>query len=276
MKTLLKVVIFGLAVVAFFAGYANFGVPRIEPAPPPMQEDIDLGAMTMADFIALGGRIFDGKGTCTLCHNELGGRAPMLNSLSALAGDRLGDPRYQGEAADLESYLYESMVKTSAFVVAGFGKAGSGDTISPMPDVTAGSIGLSEAEIRAVIAYLEDASGLEVTVSIPSEVETTATDEPEVGPRPPFTDAQAIIAEFMCGACHRVAGEEGELGPDLRRIGALRDRDYLRKAILEPNAQITEGFLPDMMPGDYGGQLYAGELEMLVEYLAALGREDPS
>ena len=274
MKTLLKVVIFGLIVVGFFAGYANFGVPRIEPASPPAPEVIDLGAMTMEDFVALGEKIFNGKGTCTLCHNAVGGRAPMLDNLTSLAAERLADPRYQGEAGDLESYLYESMVETSAFVVAGFGKAGSGDTISPMPDVTAGGIGLSEAELRAVIAYLEDASGLDVTVSIPTEAKAVVEDEPEVGPRPPFTNAQAIIAELMCGACHRVAGEEGELGPDLTRIGGLRDRDYLRRAILEPNVEITEGFLPDMMPGDYGQQLYAGELEMLVEYLAASGRED--
>ena len=56
----------------------------------------------------------------------------------------------------LQSYLEESMLEPSAFVVAGFGKVGSGDAESPMPAVTAGSIGFTEVEIGAVIAYLQD------------------------------------------------------------------------------------------------------------------------
>ena len=269
MKTLLKVVVFGLFVIAFFAGYANFGVPRIEPAPPPKEEILDLRAMTMEEFVALGERTFTSKGTCTLCHNAVGGRAPMLDDLASLASERLVDPAYEGEATDLESYLHESMVATSAYVVPGFGKAGSGDSVSPMPDVTAGGIGLSEAEMGAVIAYLQDLSGLEVTVSIPAEVEGETEETPEEGPRSPFTSPEAIISEFACGACHRVAGEEGELGPNLTGIGAAKGREYLRRAILDPDADIADGFEPEMMPADYGEQLYASELEMLVDYLAA-------
>lgn len=274
MKTLLKITAFSLFVIAFFAGYANFGVPRVEPAPPPKEEVIDLQAMTMEEFVALGERTFSGKGTCTLCHNAVGGRAPMLDDLTILASERLADPAYEGEASDLESYLYESMVATSAYVVPGFAKAGSGGSVSPMPDVTAGGIGLSEAEMRAVIAYLQDLSGLDVTVSIPAEVEDEREEKPGEGPRPPFTSPEAIISEFACGVCHRVAGEEGELGPDLTGIGAARGREYLRRAILDPDADIADGFEPEMMPADYGEQLYAGELETLIDYLAAAKQGD--
>ena len=82
--------------------------------------------------------------------------------------------------------------------------------------------------------------------------------------------AKEVIAEFGCGACHKVAGEEGEVGPDLSHIGATRDKGHLRQSILNPNAEISEGFEPDAMPEDYGEQLYAKELELLVEFLAAL------
>jgi cbb3-type cytochrome oxidase cytochrome c subunit len=249
MKTFLSVVFFSLLVIGFFSGYSSFGIPQITPAPPPVEEELDLGAMTMTQFVALGERIYKGKGTCTLCHNELG-RAPLLEEAVTLAEQRLADPRYEGSASDVESYLYESMAEPSAYVVAGFGKAGTGDTESPMPNILTGSIGLSEVEMRAVIAYLQDLGGAEVTVEIPSEA--------------------VAIAEFACGACHKVAGEEGEQGPDLTRIGALRDKDYLRRAILDPDAEIAEGFEPEMMPADYGEQLYAVELEMLVDYLAGL------
>ncbi|MEE9194977.1 MAG: c-type cytochrome [Alphaproteobacteria bacterium] len=269
MRTFLAVVIFSLLTVGFFAGYSNYGIPQIEPAPPPEEEVLDLAAMTMDEFVALGGRLYEGRGTCTLCHNEVGGRAPLLEEAAAIAAERLADARYQGEADDTESYLYESMVDPSAYVVAGFGKSGTGDTVSPMPNMMTGRVGLNEAEIRSVVAFLQDLGGFEVTVEIPTEA---VEDEPEEAgePRPPFATPEEAIAEFACGACHKVAGEEGELGPDLTSVGARREKDDLRRSILRPNADIAEGFEADMMPDDYGEQLYAVELEMLVDYLAGL------
>jgi cytochrome c5 len=270
MKTFLAVVTFSLLVIAFFSGYSSFGIPQIQPAPPPKEETLDLTAINMDQFIALGERIYKGKGTCTLCHNPVGGRAPMLEEAARVAEERLGDARYEGSAADAEEYLYESLAEPSAYVVAGFGKAGTGDTVSPMPNILTGRIGLGEAEARAVVAYLQDLSGTEVTVEIPSEpIEEQAEAVAGEQARPPFGTPEEAIAEFACGGCHRIGEEEGELGPDLTRIGALRDRDFLRRSILDPNAEIAEGFEPEMMPDDYGHQLYAVELEMLVDYLAS-------
>jgi mono/diheme cytochrome c family protein len=271
MRTFLAVVAFSLLTIGLFAGYSRFGIPQIEPAPPPEAEKLDLGAMSMEQFVALGERIFEGKGTCTLCHNEVGGRAPLLDDAAIVAQDRLADEKYQGKATDVAGYLYESMAEPSAYVVAGFGKTGTNDTVSPMPNMLAGRIGLGEAEVTAVVAYLQDLAGLEVTVEIPSEpVEEEGEKAAPGEPRPPLAAPEDAIAEFACGGCHKIAGEEGELGPDLTSIGAQKDRDYLRRAILDPNAEIAEGFDPEMMPEDYGEQLYAVELEMLVDYLAGL------
>ena len=270
MKNFLKVAFFSLLVIGFFAGYSNYGVPRIEPAPPPVEEKLDLSSMTMTQFIALGEKIYKGKGTCPLCHNAVGGRAPLLEKSATVAPARLKDPRYKGEAADAESYLRESMIEPSAFVVAGFGKKGSGDAVSPMPDVSAGSIRMNDAEIAAVIAYLQDLGGTEVTVEIPKDAGQAAAAEEDGEGRKPFATVAEILEEMSCGACHKVAGEEGDQGPDLRRLGGLRDKAHIRRSILAPDAEITEGFEPDLMPGDYGEQLYAKELEMLVDYLAGL------
>ena len=135
MKTFVSVVGFSLLTIGFFAAYSSFGIPQIEPAPPPEQEALDLGAMSMPDFIAFGARIYKGKGTCTLCHTAVGGRAPLLEQAAVVATERLADPKYAGEATDEAGYLYESMSAPSAYVVAGFGKAGTNDTVSPMPDV---------------------------------------------------------------------------------------------------------------------------------------------
>ncbi|MCK4866476.1 MAG: cytochrome C, partial [Alphaproteobacteria bacterium] len=165
MGNFLKVTVFSLVTIGLFAAYSNYGIPEIIPAPPPVEEEIDLGAMTMDQYVAFGGRVVEGKGTCTLCHNELG-RAPLLDNVAVVADERLADERYKGEAGDAESYLMESLVKPSAYVVVGFGKAGTNDTVSPMPDVSSGGIRLSEAELGAVIAWLQDMAGAEITVEI--------------------------------------------------------------------------------------------------------------
>lgn len=271
MKNFLIVVAFSLLTIGFFAGFSNFGIPEIKPAPPPKAERLDFGAMTMDQFVALGKRVFEGKGTCLLCHNPIGDRAPLLGTVGKAVAERLEDPRYKGGASDVESYLYESMVEPSIYVVAGYGKKGTGDAESPMPNVLTGSIGLSEAEARAVIAYLQAVSGVEVTVEIPAGAgEEGGQEETVAAQRVPLESVEEAIAEFGCGACHTVAGEESDVGPNLTAIGAKRDRVYLRRSILDPNADITEGFEADMMPTDYGEQMYAIELEMLVNYLAGL------
>ncbi len=84
MKNLLKFIVLSLITIGFFWGFANYGVPRIEPAAPPSTEKLDLGSMTMEQFIAVGDKLYNGKGTCTLCHNSLG-RAPMLNNIGSVA-----------------------------------------------------------------------------------------------------------------------------------------------------------------------------------------------
>jgi cytochrome c551/c552 len=273
-KILLKVTVFSLLTIAFFAGFSNYGIPVINPAPPPVAEKLDLGSMTMERFIALGDKIFNGKGACTLCHNAVGGRAPMLDKVAAVAPERMADPRYKGDADTVEAYIYESMLEPSAYVVAGFGKTGSNDTESPMPDASAGGIALSNAELKAVIAYLQDAGGADVTVEIPSDAaaEAPAAQPPEAAPtgvpRAPLASADAIIAQHACVACHKVAGQGGEIGPDLSSIGASRDKEYLRRALLDPAADVAEGYPPGIMPPNYGDQLYATELEMLVDYMA--------
>ena len=274
MTNFLKVSGFSLLMIGGFSAYSNFGIPQIIPAPPPVEEKLELGAMTMDQFVALGGRIYNGKGTCTLCHNAMG-RAPMLDRIATVAAENLMNPNYRGAAKTVEEYLHESLVKPSAFVPAGFGKAGSNDSESPMPDVSGGGIGLAEAEIAAVIAYLQESSGGEVTVAVPALPAADATTSEEAAP---LKTPEEIIAKYTCGACHVFAGHAvaghdledrpGTLGPSLARIGATKNREYLRQSLLDPDAVIAKGYAAGMMPKTYGEQLKAQELEMLVNYLA--------
>jgi cytochrome c551/c552 len=264
MKTFTRVIIFSLLVIGVYALFATQYIPPITPAPPPQEEAIDLGAMTMPQFVALGEKVFNGKGTCTLCHNPVVKRAPMLDVAASVALERLKDPRYKGKAKDAAGYLDESMRDTSAFVVSGYGVSGTNDTVSPMPDVTTGAIGLKEVEVKAVIAYLQQLAGAEITVEIPKE--QPAADEKKEAAAPAKT-GEEVAKKYGCGGCHKIAGDQGAIGPDLTKIGSKRNAAYLTRAVLDPNADVAAGFPPGMMPPDYKDKMTAGELQLLVDYM---------
>lgn len=264
MKTFTRVIIFSLLVIGVYVLFATKYIPKITPAPPPKEEALDLGAMTMPQFVALGDKIFNGKGTCTLCHNPVVKRAPMLDVVASSALERLKDPRYKGKAKDIAGYIDESMREPSAYVVSGFGVTGTNDTVSPMPNVTTGAIGLKDAEVKAVIAYLEQLGGAEITVEIPKE-QPPAEEKKEAAA--PAKTGEEVVKKYGCGGCHKIAGEQGAIGPDLTKIGSKRNAAYLTRAVLDPNADIAEGFPSGMMPPDYKDKMTAGELQLLVNYL---------
>ena len=49
-------------------------------------------------------------------------------------------------------------------------------------------------------------------------------------------------AEVSCQRCHKVGESGGAVGPELTRIGAEKDREYLLRSLVDVNAQIAEGF----------------------------------
>lgn len=277
-----KILVYSLIAMFAFTGYAKFGIPLVIPEAPPVEEKI-TGAMTKDQFVAMGDKIFHNKGTCLLCHTPVGGRAPVLDGVGTKAAERLKDPRYKGKAKNGEEYLRESMVDTSAYVVAGFGKPGSNDTVSPMPNVNKGSIGLSDVEVNSVIAYLQKSSGTDVTVPLPTGADSApaagATDE-AAAPKP-AANAEEAFNKFGCVTCHKVPGiaEGGELGPDLTAVAKVAGKrkpgmgaeEYLTESIVAPNAFVVKGFDPDVMPGDLGGQITLAEMKMMSN--AMLGKK---
>lgn len=49
-------------------------------------------------------------------------------------------------------------------------------------------------------------------------------------------------SQVSCVRCHKIAGQGGEVGPELTKIGAEKKRDYLLEAIVDPNRQVAKGF----------------------------------
>lgn len=163
MNNFLKVALFSLLIIGVYTLYSVKIIPPITPEEPP-REEVTGKPKTVEELVALGEQVYNGKGACSLCHSPVAGRAPLLENAAVVAADRIKEKGYNGKAVDAEGYLFESLSDPSAYVVPGFGLAGTNDKVSPMPAVQASAIGLSETEIKAVVAYLQQLAGVEVTV----------------------------------------------------------------------------------------------------------------
>src|SRR5438552_847687 len=51
-----------------------------------------------------------------------------------------------------------------------------------------------------------------------------------------------LSASAQCALCHKVHGQGGDVGPDLSQIGGKFDRTHLIEAILDPSAEILQGY----------------------------------
>jgi mono/diheme cytochrome c family protein len=270
-SVLLRVLLFSLSLTLIFTLVTNL-LPQVE-GEAPVEQEIDLGALTMDSFVSLGDNIFHGKGTCTLCHNNLG-RAPDILQLNMVETSlqRLDDERYQGAAKNAVEYMRESMLEPSVYVVKGFGKKGSNDTESPMPVVNKAPILLNDIEIDAVIAFMQAKDGNKVSVALPTDMPAAAAPEvaaavPVTAPQAPADNAAAALAKYTCTACHSVAGSQSPVGPDLNQVGDRLDAAQIRQSIIEPNAVVAEGFFPGMMPADFADKMTVSELQMIIDYL---------
>lgn len=86
---------------------------------------------------------------------------------------------------------------------------------------------LSEDSIRRIIAFLRS-------------LEQQSPPQPVAGD--PKAGEQLFWNKGQCGACHRIGAKGGGAGPDLSHIGRQRSPDYIRKAILDPSADILPGY----------------------------------
>ncbi len=263
-----KVGLFSLLVMGIYTYYAN-SIPQIQSEPP---EEISLeeGKMTPEQLARIGEQIFEGKGTCTICHRmgEVGARAPDLAGVGARAA-----ARKPGVSATV--YLVESLLNPGAYVVEGFPKI--------MPKIDRPPIGLNRSEIWAVVAFLESLGGT-VEVKLQDVPETAGAQA--VGEGAPVAeldlpgDPKAGQAVFMgkggCIACHK-AGAIGAspLGPDLSQIARIQAPDYIMAKILNPAGMGTvAGYPPNLMPPTFGQVLTAKEYVDLVSFLLTLKGED--
>jgi mono/diheme cytochrome c family protein len=146
----LKIAALAVTATGFYAWVGQL-VPQKEVHPP---EVVEIAAdVTPEQMVEIGKKIFEGKGICITCHT-LGRsgalRFPDLEGVGARAANRLPG------MSDLE-YFVQTLYEPNAYIVPGF--------IPGMPPANKPPVGLTDDEIKAVIAYLQSLGG-EVTVTM--------------------------------------------------------------------------------------------------------------
>jgi cytochrome c oxidase subunit 2 len=79
---------------------------------------------------------------------------------------------------------------------------------------------------------------------------------------------EELFTSNGCSGCHtlKAAGATAKVGPDLGKLGDV-DAQFIRTSIVDPNAEVTKGYKPDIMPQDFRDKLDKEELDALVKYL---------
>lgn len=269
LMTNLKIVAVVVGTLALYTLIAT-SIPQVQSEVP---EELTFGGeVSTAELVAAGEELFQGAGGCTACHGT-GTRAPNLltdHEGEGLIGQRC-DGRVPGQ--DCKTYLWESLVNPTDHVVEGF------DPMVFQPST------FSAAQLWAMVSFLQDQGG-EVTVT-GEDIAAAEADEGtgdaaagEVGAgggavagaeaAPGETDPVALLEDNLCLNCHTMDDRGIELGPSFNGIGSRRTADEIRAAILDPNAEASEGYedMVGVMPTNFGQVFSAGQLELLVQYLA--------
>ncbi len=116
---------------------------------------------------------------------------------------------------------------------------------------TASSIGrVHRAEAKVLSAFLFDASADEKKRI--SEMEANIVNG-------------GMLFAGNCSRCHMVAGEGGDSGPELNRIGAQKDAEWLMKNLVDPSQ-----FSPDTDMPSFEDKLTEEQRKMVVDYMLTL------
>ncbi len=83
-------------------------------------------------------------------------------------------------------------------------------------------------------------------------------------------DGKTVFTDNGCGTCHALAdaGTTGGTGPKLDESLTGKDEAYIEQSIVDPSAEIADGFSDGLMPPNYESTLQPPELDALVKYLA--------
>jgi cytochrome c oxidase subunit II len=124
---------------------------------------------------------------------------------------------------------------------------------------------MARAVLVALAVLLVAGCGGEKTVEPTGPVIGTL---PKAGKANPAA-GKKVFADSGCNGCHtfQPAGANGTIGPDLDKVLKGKDAAFIKQSITDPNAEIAQGYQPNIMPGSYGSQLTSQQINDLVAFL---------
>jgi len=183
-------------------------------------------------IVKTGEKLYWGRAQCHHCH--------MVED----RGTNLRGPNHQdlGFRADAQAkklglssgteYIVQSIMDPSAYIVEGYS--------DDMPKVYQPPISLSEDDIKAIVAYLQNEGGQADAWSIninPQQLNAKLAQSPFGHGNP--EQGRAVFTVLSCGTCHTVGDQKAtSLAPELTAIGAYRNWTWLAQSITDPNAEI--------------------------------------
>ena len=227
MHYFLKTVLFVAGVLLSFAYIAN-SIPS-RPSLPPEEGKINFAEVkTKDDLVALGQKIFFGKGQCALCHSigpSETARCPILAGIGAKL---------------TREFLYESLTQPSKYIYKQYEFSPAKFFAAKMPQINKPPIGLSDNELLAVIAFVQSTGGREYVTVDPSELVKPASELVASGDA---VKGQALYKSLGCAQCHGTEGKKVEGGaPDLTTLAQKKDPFQLLAAMQRGPSSKHQGF----------------------------------
>ncbi|HUH47685.1 MAG TPA: c-type cytochrome [Arenibacter sp.] len=154
-------------------------------------------------------------------------------------------------------------------LIAYFKYTGKINTAGWPPEVRA-----KETIIEAKKRELEEKSGI-YRYGAPGATHING-DSDEISTLP---NGESVARNMGCIACHSTDGSK-QIGPSWKNIygidatlsdgsSVVRDTDYLIRSILEPDAQIVEGYTPRIMPS-YEGMITEEDMNSIIDLIKSL------
>jgi len=213
---------------------------------------------------------------CVSCHS-LDGSESVGPSFKGMYGAKikvLTDGKLREIIAD-DDYIRTSVRTPDKDVVQGF-QSGIMPNLSDQID---------KDQMESLIEFIKQQNDTTPVTSheeVKPVVEEVVKTEPKTEPKavaPSEADGTTLFKTKGCIACHSLDGTK-KIGPSLKGIyGSVRkvltdgkmrevkaDEAYLHTSIHDPNADVVEGFPPNIMP-PFGKMLTQAEIDALVNYI---------
>jgi mono/diheme cytochrome c family protein len=109
----------------------------------------------------------------------------------------------------------------------------------------------------------------EAATSTTATTSTTSTNGTTSTTTTASVDGSQVFESAGCSGCHTLAaaGSTATTGPDLDAVLKGKTADFIKMSIVDPNAEIANGYPPDVMPQDFGTRLSTEDIDAVVQYL---------